>query len=269
MRFGICVFKDDIPAAERAGYDYVELTVTNVFPEVDEKEYGKLKEQLKHSAIKPETWRRFIPSHLPVVGPEIDSEAIGEFLKITLGRIRDLGGRIVVFGSPLSRNIPEGFSKKRAHEQLVQFLQVSGDIAKSNDLIIAIEMIVRRNCNVLNTVSEVGFLAREIERPEVKVLADLYHMSGNDEPPEAVEQIGDYLCHVHMPVPEIVGLNEPRAINDILPEYPIKEFLRSLKKISYHNRISIEDLDRKFMNVEREAPVVLSYVKNMWDNFSE
>lgn len=122
--------------------------------------------------------------------------------------------------------------------------------------------------NVLNTVAEVVSLTREIARSEVRVVADLYHMAGNDEPPEAVEQAGDYLCHIHMPIPEIMGLNEPRAINTILPEYPIKEFLRSLKKIGYDNRLSIEDLDRKFMNIEREAPIVLSNVRNMWESLS-
>ena len=45
--------------------------------------------------------------------------------------------------------------------------------------------------NVLNTVAEVVSLTREIARSEVRVVADLYHMAGNDEPPEAVEQAVD------------------------------------------------------------------------------
>ncbi len=170
MRFGICVYKDDIPAAERAGYDYVELTVTNVLPEVEDSEFNKLKEQLKPYRIRPEAWRRFIPPNLPVAGPEVDISAITEFLKITLGKIRELGGEVVVFGSPLSRKIP--------------------------------------------------------------------------------------------------SLNEPRAINTILPDYPTGEFLRSLYNIGYDHRLSIEDLDRNFMNLEREAPLVLSHVKKVWEGLS-
>ena len=135
MRFGICVYKDDIPAAERAGYDYVELTVTNVLPEVEDSEFKKLKEQLNSYRISPEAWRRFIPPNLPVVGPEVNFPAITEFLRRTLGRIRELWGEVVVFGSPLSRHIPEGFSRDKAREQLVSFLQTSGDIARSHDLV--------------------------------------------------------------------------------------------------------------------------------------
>lgn len=268
MRFGICVYKDDIPAAERAGYDYVELTVTNVLPEVEDSEFKKLKEQLKPYRIRPEAWRRFVPPNLPVAGPEVDISAITEFLKITLGRIRELGGKVVVFGSPLSRKIPEDFSRDKAREQLVRFLQTCGEIARSHDLVVVIEPIIRKNCNVLNTVAEALSLAREVARPEIQVLADLFHMTGNDEPPQAVEQAKDSLLHVHMPVPEIPGLNEPRAINTILPDYPTGEFLRSLHKMGYDHRLSIEDLDRNFMNLEREAPLVLSHVKKVWEGLS-
>lgn len=268
MRFGICVYKDDIPAAERAGYDYVELTVTNVLPEVDDSQFKKLQDQLKAYSIRPEAWRRFVPANLPVAGPEVNIPAIAEFLKITLGRIRELGGEVVVFGSPLSRKIPEDFSRNKAREQLVRFLRNSADMAKSNDLVVVIEPIIRRNCNVLNTVAEALSLAHEVARPEIKILADLFHMTGNDEPPQAVEQAKDTLFHVHMPVPEIQGLNEPRAINTILPDYPTGEFLQSLHNIGYNNRLSIEDLDRNFMNLEREAPLVLSHVKQVWEGLS-
>jgi hypothetical protein len=93
-------------------------------------------------------------------------------------------------------------------------------------------------------------------------------MWGNDEPPEAVEQAGAYLHHVHMTVPEIDGMNEPRAINTVLPDYPTREFMQSLHTIGYDKRISIEDLDRKFMNLEREAPIVLAHVRRTWEDLS-
>ena len=185
MRFGICVYKDDIPAAERAGYNYVELTVTNVWPEVGDNEYRTLKEYLKQFKIKPEAWRRFVPPGLPVVGPKVDFPRITEFLHITLSRIRELGGEVVVFGSPLSRNVPEGFPRGKAHEQILQFLRTCSDLAKKNELVIVIEPIIHRNCNILNTVAEALGTARELETPQVRVLADLYHMWGNDEPPTA------------------------------------------------------------------------------------
>ena len=117
-------------------------------------------------------------------------------------------------------------------------------------------------------MAEALSMAQEVASPAIKVLADLFHMTGNDEPPQAVEQARDSLFHIHMPVPEILGLNEPRAINTILPDYPTGEFLRSLHNMGYDHRLSIEDLDRKFMNLEREAPLVLSHVQKAWEDLS-
>jgi len=268
MKFGICVYKDDIPAAERAGYDYVELTVTNVWPEVGENEYLVLKQYLNQFKVKPEAWRRFLPPNLPVVGPEVDFPKITEFLHITLRRIRELGGEVVVFGSPLSRNVPDDFSREKACEQILKFLGACCDTSGKNGLVIVSEPIIRRNCNIINTVAEALGIAQELETLKIRVLADLYHMWGNNEPPKAVEQAGEYLFHIHMPVPEIAGLNEPRAINTVFPDYPTRDFMQSLKNIDYDKRISIEDLDRKFMNLEREAPIVLAHIRKTWEELS-
>lgn len=268
MRFGICVYTEDIASAERAGYEYVELTVTHVVPEVGEAEFRTLKNRLRGFSIRPEAWRRFIPSSLQVVGPTVDFDKLTEFVKTTLGRIGELGGRVVVFGSPGARNVPEGFSRETAHSQLVRFLQMTADQAAKNDISIVIEPIFKRNCNILNTIHEAVALAKAVDRKEVKVLADLYHMTSERESVVAVAEAGGDLYHIHLPVPDILGLSEPRAITDNLPNYPVDDFLEQLWKLNYNHRVSVEDLDRKFMNLEREAPLVLAYLKDQWNRLA-
>lgn len=268
MRFGICVSVEDIAAAERAGYEYVELTVTNVVPEIDKAEIEALKKLLRGFSIRPEAWRRFIPTELPLVGQEVNFAKITDFVRTTLGRIGELGGKVVVFGSPGARNIPEGLSRDRAHQQLIRFLQMTADVAAENNVIVVIEPILRRNCNVLNSVPEAVALAQELDRPEIKVMADLFHMMAESEPIGAITEAGEYLYHVHMPVPDIPGLGEPRSITTRLPIYPTRELLERLWGINYKHRVSAEDLDRRFMNLEREAPLVLSHLKATWESFS-
>ncbi|MBW1743995.1 MAG: sugar phosphate isomerase/epimerase [Deltaproteobacteria bacterium] len=268
MRFGICVYIEDVGAAERAGYDYVELTVTNVIPAVGEADFQMLKKKLRSYSIQPEAWRRFLPSTVPVVGKAVNSAILTEYVKTTLDRISDLGGKVVVFGSPAARNIPEGFSTDKAHDQLIRFLHMTADVAAANDIIVVIEPIIRKNCNVINLVSEAVVLAHEINRPEIKTLADLYHMTGNDEPVNAITEASKDLYHVHMPVPDIAGLGEARSITTAMPAYRIQEFLERLWRANYAHRVSVEDLDRRFMNLEREAPLVLSHIREIWQGVS-
>jgi sugar phosphate isomerase/epimerase len=268
VRFGICVSLEDIAAAERAGYAYVELTVTNVVPEMDKAEFGALKNRLRGFKTRPEAWRRFIPKEIPLVGRDVNFAKITDFVRTTLGRIGELDGKVVVFGSPGARNIPEGFPRDRAHQQLIRFLQMAADIAAENDIIIVIEPILRRNCNIINSVLEAVALARELDRPEIKVLADLFHMTAENEPVGAIADAGEHLHHVHMPVPDIPGLSEPRNITTRLPAYPIREFLEELWRLNYGHRVSVEDLDRRFMNLEREGPLVLSHLEATRESFS-
>jgi len=267
MRFGICVCVEDIDVAERAGCEYVELTVTNVCPEIGKAEIENLKKRLRGFSIQPEVWRRFVPADLPVVGEVVSFAKITDFVRTTLGRIGELGGKVVVFGSPGARNIPHGFPRDRAHRQLIRFLQMTADVAAENNITVVIEPITRRNSNVLNLVSEAVALAQEVDRPEIKVLADLFHMTANSEPADAIGRTGKYLHHVHIPVPDIPGLSEPRAITTILPTYATSDFLKELWGIDYSYRVSVEDLDRRFMNLEREAPLVLPHLKTTWRTF--
>lgn len=269
MRFGICVYTEDIPSAERAGYDYVELTVTNVVPEVDESQFRALKSRLRGFNVRPQAWRRFLPSSRRVVGPGVDFNQMTEYVKTTLGRIGELGGHVVVFGSPGARRIPEGFSRETAHSQMIQFLHMAADEAAQNGITIVIEPILKRNCNALNSVHDAVALAKAVNRREVKVLADLFHMTSENETVEAVREAGEDLQHVHLPVPDLPGLSEPREVFENLPHYPIESFLAELRGLHYQHRISVEDLDRKFMNLEREGPLVLAYLKEIWNRLSQ
>ncbi|MBW2058512.1 MAG: sugar phosphate isomerase/epimerase [Deltaproteobacteria bacterium] len=268
MKFGICVCVEDIGAAERAGYDYVELTVTNVAPEVGKAEIANLKKRLGGFSIRPEAWRRFLPGELRLVGGEVDFANVTDYVRTTMGRIGELGGKVVVFGSPGARNIPEGFPRQRAHQQIVRFLQMTADVAAENDITVVIEPILRRNCNVINSVSEAVALASELGRPEVKVLADLYHMTADGEPLNVITETHGLLRHVHMPVPDISGLSEARNVTTTLPSYPVEGLLKKLREIDYTYTMSVEDLDRRFMNLEREAPLVLSHIRSTWEGFS-
>lgn len=268
MKFGICVSVEDIATAERAGYDYVELTVTNVVPEIGKAEIETLKKRLRGFSVRPEAWRRFVPGEIRLVGQDVNFTKITEYVRATMDRIGELGGKVVVFGSPGARNIPEGFPRDRAHQQLVRFLQMTADVAAKNNIIVVIEPILRKNCNVINSVSEAVALARELDRPEIKVLADLYHMTADSEPVSVITEAGERLHHVHMPVPDIPGLSEARNVTTRLPTYPIQEFLEKLWGINYDHRVSVEDLDRRFMNLEREAALVLSHIRSTWENFS-
>jgi sugar phosphate isomerase/epimerase len=65
-----------------------------------------------------------------------------------------LGVRLIVFGSSGARQVPEGFSKKEAFEQLVDFGKRTGPEARARDITIAIEPQRREESNIINNTAE-------------------------------------------------------------------------------------------------------------------
>ena len=88
-----------MPAMRAAGYDYAELRVVDLRPDDDETVYAPIKRQIEDAGLPPEALNVFIPPHHPVVGPERDLESLRAYVTTAMGRMRDLGTRLVVFGS--------------------------------------------------------------------------------------------------------------------------------------------------------------------------
>lgn len=76
-------------------------------------------------------------------------------------------------------------------------------------------------------------MVKEINRDNVKLLADLFHMAVDGEPIEDVVKCGDLLCHAHFADP--AGRVFPTTLaNDVV------KFLEALKKADYTGRVSFE-----------------------------
>lgn len=58
-----------------------------------------------------------------------------------------------------------------------------------------------------------------------------------------------------------------RAMKSLWQWCPIQEFLEKLPGVNWNHRVSAKDVDRRFMNLEREATLVLSYLRVTWKSF--
>ena len=69
----------------------------------------------------------------------------------------------MVWGSAGSRNVPGGFERDKAWQQIQSFLHVAGDIAQQNNLIIAIEPLRKQESNIINTAEQALQLVRDLD----------------------------------------------------------------------------------------------------------
>jgi len=231
MRFGCCVSPDLASAAARAGYDFVELPVAVVAPERPEAEFAVVRRALLAGPLRPEAWRLFLPADLKVSGPNVDWARLSRYVYTALRRVAEVGGAVVCFGSGASRQVPAGFPVSEAREQLAEALRVCGMVAHSLGLVIAIEPLSPRHCNIINSVPEAVALARSVNMPEVGVLPDAYHMARDDQCPFDVVDAAQWLAHVHVPD---VSAAEP------VGRQWIEDFVEALRLADYDWRVSVE-----------------------------
>jgi len=255
MRFGCCAGPEMGKALADAGYDYIELSVSrHLQPGVADEEWAPLREAIEGQPLSAEAFNTFLPPDLKVTGAMVDRERVARYLHVAFDRAAKLGGRVIVFGSGGARNVPQGFPRERAWQQLRDFARQSGEKAARAGVTICVEPLNRDESNVINDLHEAWRLAQQTEHPQVKVLADLYHMVREGEPMEHLTEVSGWISHVHV------------ADTDRRPpgtgSYPYPAFFGSLQQTGYDGRCSVEC---HWQDLAEECAAAIGFLRLMWE----
>jgi sugar phosphate isomerase/epimerase len=233
IQIGVCGAIDGFAQADAVGFDYFEPSVA-ALSVLSDQAFADVRKQVLASRIRCDSCNNFIRS-LKVVGTGVEADALKMYMDRMLDRCRELGAQIVVWGSASSRNVPEGYSRETAWQQIKEFLQYAGDLARSKGIVIAIEPLRRPDSNIINTGAEGLRLVQEVNHPNVKTMIDYYHLRSEKEDPKILVEAAGQIAHIHFANPE--GRRWPKNPDED-PEYG--RFFAYLKQIDYKNRISIE-----------------------------
>lgn len=258
MRFGFCAPPEDFDTLKEIGYDYAEWPVAQALApeEPDNAVMPALIEKIGASSFKPQAFYLFLPGDLKVVGPDIDLKRQKHYLENAIARVAALGGEVIGFGSGRARQIPDGFPKKKACEQMIDFLRLAAPVASKHGVAIAIEPLSPNECNFIHSVAEAVAIAEEVDSPAIGVLSDLHHVSEQGQSYEETRLAGRWLAHVH--VAGFVDRRAPTA--DDIPR--IAEFFSALKAANYQGRVSMEG---RWTDLPREGAVALESLRMAWD----
>ena len=217
---------------EQCGYDFIELEGGMLLAEALQEEFNPLIDKFKSSRLKPEVFSSLIPGYIKVVGDQVDPERVRKYINAALDRVKQLDGKIVVLGSADSRMIPEGFSKEDAWEQIKDLVYLMADKAEEHNLEIAIEPLSMAYSNLINTVDEGLALIKEINRREVKLMADVCHILDDGADLSCLQRVKQWLIHVHIADSDRLCPGEG--------EWDFREIFSRLESAGYGGRISVE-----------------------------
>ena len=233
IKIGLC--SKDVAGTAQAGFAYIEPAAADIAA-MTEEQYKQFSDTVMASAIRCEAFNSFIRRpDLKVVGNDVPKQALQEYMDQCLGRCRALGATVVVWGSAGSRNVPEGFSRDKANDQIAEFLHSAGEIGKRHKVIVAIEPLRHQESNVLNTGGEALAMVRRVKHPNVAMIIDYYHLREENEDPSILEKGRREIVHLHFANPH--GRVWP---HDMAEDNVYAEFFRILKKSGFQGGLSIE-----------------------------
>lgn len=257
MKFGVCVGTDieKMKYIKSLGYDYAESHCQ----EIARKDKEHL-DAMKETGLPVVAANCFIG--MRIVGEEKDEAKIKEYLEILFEKASYLGLRYLVFGSSGARRIPDGMSLEEGRAEIVDFLKnLVVPLAEKYNILVAIEPLRPEECNAINTVADGVEIAKRVDSPFVKVLADVAHMYVQGE---SIESLGDYkgwIIHAHTsnPAPDI-ALNRKRIFPKNDDVFSQASFVNALKAIGVdYCSIEAEVLD--FESDAKDAYEVLKELK--------
>jgi sugar phosphate isomerase/epimerase len=248
----VCTSASNAAILRAGGCDYIEESVQGfLIPDRPEAEFRDKARALTGSALPVRACNSFLPASLKSVGPGARHDEIVAYAETAFRRARVSGIRTIVFGSSGSRSIPDGFDRAEARRQFVRLLRRLGPVAGRYGVVIAIEPLQRSECNFINTVAEGAAIVEEAGHPNVRLLADIFHMLRENEGPGSLVAAGPLLRHVH--IAEKDSRTAPGIAGDDLTPY-----LRALKLSRYAGAISLEC---RWDDLAAELPAAIEALK--------
>jgi sugar phosphate isomerase/epimerase len=203
-------------------------------PDKDDSVFAKNLEKLAASPLPVLACNGFIrPAHLRCVGKDANHDEIMEWSVVAFRRLKQAGGKFIVFGSSGARQLRDNWPKEKADEQFVALLKRMGPEAAEHDVSVVVEQLQTSECNYINRIGEGAKLIRATGHPNVRLLADLYHMTRVGDTPADLKAAMDVVVHIE------IAENEERTYPGIKGD-DFRPFLRVLREAGYKGAVSIE-----------------------------
>lgn len=255
MKFAICneiFFYEDkdkwtirrqFETAAELGFDGLEIspfTLNDWVNEITDEQKAEVVQCSQETgvAVAGIHWLLIGPTGLHATDPDPEVRARTRAYFCDLVRFGiEIGGSMMVVGSPKQRALQEGVSYAQGWEWFKEAMTEAGEAGRAADFKVCIEpLATATGNNFLHRAEEARKMALEINLPNVGVILDTY--SGSQEEsdlPQAIYETRDYLYHYHC-----------NDLNKQAPGFGDTDFvpiMKALLDINYQRYCSIEVFD--------------------------
>lgn len=145
----------------------------------------------------------------------------------------DLGGEIMVLGSPAQRNLLPGVSHEQAMDHAADTIRRAMPVLEDCGVTLALEPLAPTEGDFLNTAALGIELAEKVDSPNCRLHLDVKAMSSESKAiPDIIRDSRAWLAHFHANDPNLLGPGMGEVIFD-----PI---FGALKEVGYDGWVSVE-----------------------------
>ena len=270
MKFAICneIFRDwkiedTLAYAAKLGYRGVEIapfTLANSVTEIATSERQRIRDAAAQNKIQ------IAGIHWVLVKPEgLYINHLDESIRKRTARYfcelvdfcADLGGKVMVVGSPKQRNIMAGVSSEQAREWAHGTFRDAVAMAEQRGVIICFEPLAPAETNFINTAAEALEFVQRLPSPAFKIILDTKAMCSQQKPiPQIIRESRPHFAHFHA--------NDKNLKGPGFGDVDFRPIASALKEVGYDGFVSVEvfNFDE---GAETIAAKSLEYLRTVFD----
>lgn len=161
-----------------------------------------------------------------------------DYIKALINFCGDLGGQIMIHGSPAQRNIQKGWDREECWQYAVDIFSNCTAEMEQNNVTYCIEALTGKETNILNSISEALKMVADVGHPNFQTMVDTKAAAAENKPHvDVIAEAGKAMRHVHV--------NDPNLRGPGFGDLQFASILRALKDRHYDGYISVEVFDFK------------------------
>ena len=246
MKFAICneIFQnwkleDAMAFAAKAGYDAIEIapfTLSSFVTNISKEQRSAIREAAKRHRIEISGIHWVLVQaegmYLTHSDPAVRERTANYFCEL-VQFCADLGGQIIVVGSPKQRNIVKDVTYEQAWEWARETFTPSVQRALDSGITICLEPLAPTETNFINTAEEAIRFVNQFRSPSFKIILDVKAMSSEAKPiPQIIAESWPHFAYFHA--------NDRNLKGPGFGDVDFKPIAAALKNVGYDGYVSVE-----------------------------
>jgi sugar phosphate isomerase/epimerase len=230
------------PLVAELGYQGLEIapfTLAGRITEVSAERRRELRQQAQDCGLTllGLHWLLARTSGLMLTSPEESvRQTTASYLADLARACADLGGDILVFGSPAQRRVPEGATREQATDWAVDTFRQAAPAFEEAGVKLCLEPLSPPEADFINTAAEAEEIIARVGSPSMRLHLDVKAMSTEDRPtPEVIRRHHEAMYHFHA--------NDPNKRGPGFGSTDFVPIFQALADVGYTGWVSVEVFD--------------------------